>query len=409
MLTYLRRIFGLHRRLGPRSRWLRALRLVALSVALGLVTTLAAIGLGGPGKHVTAPAVGHPDHAESVPLDAPHVTGEIKRPNPPAGFVRQQAGFIEFAYPPETRERIQPLIEQAPHIREELAARFGRPVLQSVRVHVARTPGEMATLAPAGAPVPSYASGVAYSQIGFVLLTIFPDPPNAQLDLMEVFRHELAHVALYDAMGGAKVPRWLNEGFAIHLSGESSLSRVGLLWPAVLSGDVLPFAQLDRGFSSRSGNVSLAYAQSADVVRYLLRTRDAQRFNLLLNRMRGGDNFEQALNQSYGLDLAGLEYEWRDDASRRYSFWPVLLSGSMVWIGVLGLFALAWRSHRKRQQATLERWAREEAQEDLLRQQQARLHIVLQPTAEKPELPAHRAVEVGVPKVEHEGDWHTLH
>jgi hypothetical protein len=304
---------------------------------------------------------------------------------------------------------VQPLIEQAPAIQKELSARFGRPVLSSVRVHVARTPEEMATLAPEGAPFPSYASGVAYSQIGYVLLTIFPEQPNAQLDLMEVFRHELAHVALHDATGGQRVPRWLNEGFAIHLSGESSLARVSLLWPAVLAGDVLPFSRLDRGFAGGSSNVSLAYAQAADVVRYLLRTRDAQRFNLLLSHLRDGAPFESALRESYGLDLVGLEYEWRDDASQRYSFWPVLLSGSMIWVGVLGLFALAWRKHRKRQQATLARWAREEAQEDLLRQSQSRLHIVLAPAAEKREVPLHRVVEVEVPKVQHEGDWHTLH
>jgi hypothetical protein len=389
--------------------WLKRLRLLALALVLGLLTALAAVSIGATRHGVRHGSVDPSDVARH-PGDAPHIAGELQRPNPPTGFAQYEGGFITFAYPPETRERIQPLIEQATTIRRELSNRFGRQVLSSVRVHVARTPGEMATLAPVGAPYPSYASGVAYPQIGYVLLTIFPEQPSAEHDLLEVFKHELAHVALYDALGGQRVPRWLNEGFAVHLSGESSLQRVQVLWSAVLAGNVLPFAQLDSGFANGASQVNLAYAEAADVVRYLLRTRDANRFNLMLNRLREGTTFDNALQQSYGVDLVGLEYEWREDASRRYSFWPVLLSGSMIWVGVLGLFVLAWRRHKKRTQATLERWAREEAQEELLRHAQSRLHIVIAPPGEKQAPPPHRVVDtIEVPKVQHDGNWHTLH
>jgi hypothetical protein len=397
-------------------RWLKRLRFLSLSLVLGLLTALAVVSFSVP-RNASRPAhsAGAPGESttqtSAPPADSPHVAGGLQLPDPPEGFAQHRAGFIEFAYPPETRERIQPLIEQASAIRAELVNRFGRDVLSAVHVHIARTPGEMATLAPVGAPYPSYASGVAYSQIGLVLLTIFPEQPNTDHDLLEVFRHELAHVALYDALGGQHVPRWLNEGFAIHLSGESSLQRVQVLWPAVLAGNVLPFAQLDSGFASGAGQVSLAYAEAADVVRYLLRTRDANRFNLMLNRLREGVSLDAALTESYGVGLTGLEYEWREDASRRYSFWPVLLSGSMIWVGVLGLFVLAWRSHKKRTQATLERWAREEAQEELLRHAQSRLHIVIAPPGEKrfPPPQPQRVETVEVPKVQHDGNWHTLH
>jgi len=390
-------------------RWLRRIRFLSVAAVLGLVTALLVVSFWGSSGKLGPHAPSVPSEEIQSAPDSPHTQQELRRPNPPRGFALHNEGFIEFAYPPETRERIQPLLEQAPLIRKELTARFGRDVLSSVRVHIARTPGEMATLAPAGAPFPSYASGVAYSQIGFVLLTIFPEQPSQEHDLLEVFRHELAHVALYDAMDGNRVPRWLNEGFAVHLSGESSLQRIQVLWPAVLAGNVLPFSQLDRGFSGGSGQVTLAYAQSADVVRYLLRTRDSNRFNLMLNRMREGASLEQALQASYALDLVGLEYEWREDASRRYSFWPVLLSGSMMWVGVLGLFVLGWRRLKKREQATLERWAREEAQEELMRHAQSRLHIVIAPSGEKQQPPVQRVDVVEVPKVQHDGNWHTLH
>jgi hypothetical protein len=86
----------------------------------------------------------------------------------------------------------------------------------------------------------------------------------------------------------------------------------------------------------------------------------------------------------------------------------------------MGLFVLAWRRHSRRQHETLERWAREEKQEELQQQAQARLHIVLAPVAKEQSFPTVRLAdvrrvdtvrrsEVEVPKIEHDGDWHTLH
>jgi hypothetical protein len=129
-----------------------------------------------------------------------------------------------------------------------------------------------------------------------------------------------------------------------------------------------------------------------------------------------GQSFATALRDAYGLDFVSLEYEWREEIARKYSFWPVLFSGTIVWLGVLGLFVLAWQKRRRKSKKTLEQWAREEA-----RAAQGapaapivpRVHIVLpgQQTAEAPELPPmpNAPIEAEVPKVEHEGRWHTLH
>jgi hypothetical protein len=284
----------------------------------------------------------------------------------------------------------------------------------------------MSTLAPPGAPYPKYASGVAYSQIGLILLTIATDPPNADYDLTETFKHELAHVALFDALGKQQaVPRWFNEGFAVHASGESSLARLQTLWTATLSGNLMPLSRLEMGFPSDGVTAQLAYAESADLVRFLMRQQEAMRFASLIARIRRGEAFDAAMRDAYGLDRASLEYEWREDVARRYSFWPVFFSGSLVWMGMIGLFVLGWRRRRKRAQATLERWTREEALEDARRaravaamqpapaqETAGRIHIVF-PSSRGLEIPraveASRSSEPEIPKVEHDGNWHTLH
>jgi hypothetical protein len=355
--------------------------------------------------------------AHEAPSDAPRFRSDVTLPPPPEGFNTFDGGWIRFVYHPSIRERVQPLISEADAIKRELSARLGQSVLSNVRVQIARTPGEMATFAPAGAPYPEYAAGVAYSEIGLVLLTLVPVHPNSNHDLGEIFRHELAHVALEDAVGKNRVPRWFNEGFAVLASGETSLVRLQTLWTATLADKLLTLQQMDRSFPRDETDASIAYAQAVDIVRYLVRQQDYHRFRGLIARMRDDQPLDAAILDSYGIDLPTLEYEWKKDVAKRYTFWPVLFSGTVVWVGALGLFVWGWRRRKRRAQATLQRWAREEAAEDGLQRTLAeqnepgRIHIVLARgplPAPQVEMPPPQP-EAGIPKVEHDGQWHTLH
>ena len=160
----------------------------------------------------------------------------------------------------------------------------------------------------------------------------------------------------------------------------------------------------------------MAYAEAADFVRFLTPNHDEHRFRAAIARVRTGQPFLTALGDAYGSEVSALEYEWLEDVARRYTFWPVLFSSTVIWMGVFGLLVWGWRRRKARSAVTLARWAREEAREDAQRERQVvddappRVHIVLtRPTEpEVPELgPPLR--ETDVPKVEHDGRWHTLH
>jgi len=350
--------------------------------------------------------------------DAPRLdAGVLRMPPLPAGFNTYGARWLTFVYPPSSRERIQPLVAQADAVRSELTERLGFPVLSEVRVEIARTPLEMTTLAPPGAPYPEYAAGVAYSELGLVLLTLAPVHPGSEQDLGQVFRHELAHVALNDALSGRPVPRWFNEGFAVFASGESAFVRMKTLSMATVGGSLIPLRELERSFPSDETKAQVAYAEAVDVLRFLVRREDAHRFRALISELRSGKPFDSAVLGAYGVDLSTLELEWRDDVSRRYTFWPILLSGTFLWVLALAVFVWGWRRRRRRDKLTLQRWAREEAMEDLqrarlaMRTEAARVHIVLAKASDAPaaQLAMPPPSEVEVPRVEHDGAWHTLH
>lgn len=350
------------------------------------------------------------------PGDSPKLDkNTVRRPDPPAGFNRHEAGWIHFAYPPEARQRIQRLIESADATRSELCERLGVPVLNDVHVRIARTANEMTTLAPENAPYPKYASGVAYPDLGLVLITLDPRHPNERNDIVETFKHELAHLALHEAVKGHDVPRWFNEGFAVYVSGEGSLPRLQTLWTASLARNIIPFDRLERSFPNDAILASIAYAQAADIVRYLVRTQEQYRFDGLVGRIARGMSFDQALVASYGIDRLTLESEWREDIARRYTFWPVLTGSTVLWIGIVGLFFFAYRRRKDRDKKILERWRRDEAAEDALLAAAAvskqRVHIVVtSPSSPLPPPPRPTpGADAEVPKIEHDGSIHTLH
>ena len=188
---------------------------------------------------------------------------------------------------------------------------------------------------------------------------------------------------------------------------------------------MLSLGQLERTFPADENQAGIAYAEAADVVRFLVRREERHRFRGLVSRLRDGETMDSALLNSYGEETSSLESEWREDVAKRYTFWPVLFSGSVIWAGTLGLFALGWRKKRRKAQLTLARWEREEAAEDEARRHLAfradgaapapRVHIVLaqaQNDDAPPSVPPaamQRLPEVEVPKIEHDGQWHTLH
>lgn len=325
-------------------------------------------------------------------------------PPAPSDYIHHEAGWALFVYPRDARGALEPLIEGASEARRAFREQLGQPVLPHVQVRVAQDHEGMEALAPQGLP-PGDQAGVVYARYRLIVISL-ASPEHADLELEELYLHELAHLALFDAVGGRPVPSWFDEGYAVHASSERSLARAQTLWAASFTGDLLPFSELDRVPPERA---NVAYAQSADFVRFLTRDGQQDRFARMIARVEAGRDFHVALEETYAAPVRSLEKQWRADADERYGLSPIVGAVGLVALvgGIAGaLWYRSWR--RRRKQALRPRGAPEPRTPS----QTPVVRVTLTPrsAADTLDLAALRkAKPIDVPKVEHEGKWHTLH
>jgi hypothetical protein len=340
-------------------------------------------------------------------------TTQLSIPALPRDFQKRTSGRVRFAFHPQDEGIAGRLIGGLPKALRRVADELGVARDQELEVRIARSPIEMARLAPDRAPPPAYAVGVAYPALGLIVLSVVDPQSYFPPNLSDVLTHELSHILLHRAAGQRPLPLWFVEGLAVHQAGEQRMSRVQTLWEAAVVDEVLTTTELSSRFPTRPQQVNLAYAQSADLVEYLLRS-EANRSYLvkLLREVKAGRSFEQALLTAYGVDLPYLEHEWRRSLSERYRVLPLVLTGTALWGGIAVLVVVAFVRRRKDQRQKLSRWAEEEAREDRALTENRGLPMLSPGAAElSPELfviAAHTR-DSAVPTIEHEGQRYTLH
>jgi len=341
-------------------------------------------------------------------------------PEPPDDHVTEVRGEVTWTFPAAATSDVRDLMDGLDEHWSRIEDDLGQDLDDELVLRVGRNPDQMAALAPEGHPPPRYASGVAYPRFGVILLTLTAPDSWERPPMENVFVHELSHIALYRAVGGHPVPRWFSEGMAIHHSGELSLERTKTLWSATVAGNLEPLSDLSRGFPSRSHRVNVAYAQSADFVSFLRGEEGrGQQIRELIDELRAGRDFDDAVSTAWGRPLSSLESEWRESLDQRFHAIPLIVTGGGLWV-LLSLFIVfAYVRKKRRDRRRLDEMEREEQEEDeALARAEAVLADKLARAEEEDDEPEERLVvdddppqgrEPGVPTVEYEGRSHTLH
>jgi hypothetical protein len=243
------------------------------------------------------------------------------------------------------------------------------PLPTTVEIRLVKQVVDLARASPPGAQPPDWAVGVAYPEVGVVVVGYRRD--HEILDFEGTLRHELAHLALGAALRG-RAPRWLDEGFAFLHAKEfhfdRSLALTGMAW----SRDVYPLGELAQHFPPGKNAAARAYAQAYDFVAFLARRGrysdkwddgDRWAFRDYLAAIAGGKSAEQAAHEIYGTGLSELTDEWFQDLRDRYWLIPIGLVGVGGWVLGALLLIIAYLRRRARDRRILRRWEVEEAAE----------------------------------------------
>jgi hypothetical protein len=331
----------------------------------------------------------------------------------PERFESDVRGAVRWEYPEGHDDTVRDLIAAYDEAWPRITSDLGVAIDDALHVRIARNPDQMKALAPIGYPPPDYAVGVAYARFGVVLLTITAPETWEPADLERVFAHELSHIALHRAVGGARIPRWFAEGLAIHQARENNLDRIRTLWTATVAGTLVPLDDIDDGFPEYAHRVNVAYAESADIVGFLYEDEEGKEgLRRLVQAVHDGASFHDAVSTTYGESLGSIERRWRQDLEERYHSLPLFFSGTGLWVFASLLLVLAYVRRRRRHHARLAELAlaEERAAKEAVA---ATPHPTPEPVKNENEafvwIPPEVGRESEVPTYEYEGRNHTLH
>lgn len=215
------------------------------------------------------------------------------------------------------------ILEIAAPVAARLFAELGNGMPAGLRVIVAPTETDFRWLG--GGGIPDWGVGWADPERALVVLKS-PRIVAYPLQMEDVLVHEIAHVAVGRALRGMRVPRWFDEGVAMAIAGEWDREDTAL-GAAALAGTIFPLADLEHEFPDGARGAALAYAESYQAVRFLMREGAVPTEVDLVRAIAAGPDFAAAVERICGRAPREFDADFRVYARSRYG-WGVVLRGA---------------------------------------------------------------------------------
>lgn len=227
--------------------------------------------------------------------------------------------------------------EEAPVLREHalalarraldtVAARYGHAVEGPILVEIFPKHDDFA-VRNVGLPGMVGALGACFGRV--VTLDSPRARPPGTFNWQATLWHEMAHVVTLQ-MSNNRIPRWLTEGISVYEEqrarpewGREMEVQFAL---AIERGEVLPLADLNRGFMS-GDTIALAYYQASLLVDHLATTRGEAALAALVRAFADGVSADEAMRRAVGVTLAQIEPEFLASVSERFAAARAALRG----------------------------------------------------------------------------------
>lgn len=250
-------------------------------------------------------------------------------------------------FPPSAKRQAERILESFRWRREHAALWLGLEPEGRALVHLVPDLASMRALSP-GAP--SWAVAVtAGSTMVFRLDIVDRDKANG-LDL--VLKHEAVHFVLNRSR--ARLPRWFEEGLAVHHAGIPYLEPDTTLERFAAAGNLPRFDDAARLFEGDASEAALGYKLGQRVVGAFVARFGDDAVRRLVRSAAAGLAFPDAFEEATGTTLPAFEGRWRDEVTPALPFWLFVVVENLE-LSLLFLSAILaavgyaqWRLRRER-------------------------------------------------------------
>lgn len=202
-----------------------------------------------------------------------------------------------------------------------------------------------------GGVVPEWRAGVAIPSRNMIVMPTGEGVRVVDGEGLRTLRHEWAHLGLHQYLGGLRVPRWFNEGYAQWASGGFDAMGAWRLRVLIARGRAPAMDSLALRWPSDREEARTAYLLAASAITYLLESGGERGLALFLDRWRTQRSFEGAFRRTFGVTTSQFEEDWRRHVRTRYGWLFMLSHSTLFWLvlALVLLFMVRVRRRRNRE------------------------------------------------------------
>jgi hypothetical protein len=197
-----------------------------------------------------------------------------------------------------------------------------------------------------GPAAPEWGAAIAMPESGRIVMQ-GSRANSAAGDPRETLRHELAHLALHEALGELP-PRWFDEGYASFAAGELARDDVLATNFALALRGIPTLDSLDALFQGGESQAQIGYALSRRAVAEIAALDRERGLTLFFRYWRETRSLDQALRRAYGVTEAGFEARWQASTRRRYGALALFADMTFAALLFLAIISPLWFARRQR-------------------------------------------------------------
>jgi hypothetical protein len=203
--------------------------------------------------------------------------------------------------------------------------------------------------------IPDWSGAVAFPERRVILMK-----PGSYFDpdvYRETILHELSHIYLADLFNSGKIPLWMNEGCAMHLSKQDlTWEESIILGNSFASGHIVGLDAIDDLLRFGPAKARLAYLESFTAVRFFIQTYGAGKFRGLLKDFSAGYETDQNFDSELGLYLSDFEDAWYQAMKHKFRWVIFLQVENILWISLVLISIAVFIGIRIRNRKTVRNW-----------------------------------------------------